>query len=90
MVLDVESLPSFGRIFIYGVLEFEWEHNLDLTLSATHIFISGGRLIVGWEVRRGGREGGGEEEGFSGGWKKSKIGDQLDLSCLSVCLYICI
>ena len=53
MVLDVEAgdLPEFGRIWVYGVLEFEWEGGLDLKLSATHIFISGGRLIVGWEVR---------------------------------------
>ena len=46
----MENLPQFGRIYIYGVLEFKWEDPLNYTLSATHILISGGRLIVGWEV----------------------------------------
>ena len=51
MVLDVEDLPEFNRIFIFGVLEFDVQGAQDLKLSATHIFISGGRLIMGWPVR---------------------------------------
>ena len=52
MVADT-ALPTINKLYIYGTLEFE--HNmvkdkyLDLTLSASHILISGGRLIVGWE-----------------------------------------
>ena len=52
MVAD-STLPKINKLYIEGTLEFE--HNqvegeyLDLTLSATHILISGGRLIVGWE-----------------------------------------
>ena len=51
VVLDVEDLPEFNRIFIFGVLEFDVQGAQDLKLSATHIFISGGRLIMGWPVR---------------------------------------
>ena len=55
MVLDVESLPSFGKIFVEGVLEFEYQAKAEssdyftFSLLCDHIIINGGRVIVGWE-----------------------------------------
>ncbi|XP_066276424.1 fibrocystin-L-like [Branchiostoma lanceolatum] len=51
LVLGDADLPKLGKLYIYTVLEL-WDpanpYNRDYTLEATHIFIQGGRLIVGW------------------------------------------
>nr|XP_039260770.1 fibrocystin-L-like [Styela clava] len=45
-----QNLPKMNKLWIEGVLEIDWDdEDLSLTLSATHIVIMGGRLIVGWE-----------------------------------------
>ena len=55
MVYDVDVSPVLDRVYIYGVLEFEWKFDDETdtypnhTLECTHLFISGGRLIIGWE-----------------------------------------
>ena len=51
-MLDVEDLPEFNKIYIDGVLEFQSSVNNDLKLSATHIIIQGGRLVVGFPVNK--------------------------------------
>ncbi|XP_035685638.1 fibrocystin-L-like [Branchiostoma floridae] len=50
LVLGDEDLPKLGKLYIYTVLEL-WDPSnpyRDYTVEATHIFIQGGRLIVGW------------------------------------------
>ena len=54
VVLDIEKPPRFKQVWIYGVLEFDVDVNpengkpYDFVFAASHIVISGGRLIVGW------------------------------------------
>ena len=49
------SLPIINKLYIYGVLELEYQINpetedyFNFILNCSHIIISGGRLIVGWE-----------------------------------------
>ncbi|CAH1247131.1 PKHD1L1 [Branchiostoma lanceolatum] len=51
LVLGDNDLPALGQLHIVTVLEL-WDPNQpytrDYTLQATHIFIQGGRLVVGW------------------------------------------
>ncbi|XP_064639845.1 fibrocystin-L-like [Lineus longissimus] len=52
VVVDTD-IPPLNKLYIYGVLEFEYlpinGTYLNATLDATHIMIMGGRLIVGHE-----------------------------------------
>ncbi|XP_064635071.1 fibrocystin-L-like [Lineus longissimus] len=46
-----EPLPKFTKVYVYGVLEFNNTNpELNVELSATHIFVSGGRLIAGFST----------------------------------------
>ncbi|XP_078699976.1 fibrocystin-L-like [Branchiostoma floridae x Branchiostoma belcheri] len=51
LVLGDEDVPKLGKLYIYTVLEL-WDpdnpYTRDYTLEAEHIFIQGGRLVVGW------------------------------------------
>ena len=47
MVADT-TLPSLGKLIIYGTLELEYFMNF--VLNATHIVVAaGGNLIIGWK-----------------------------------------
>ncbi len=54
MVADT-TLPIINKLYIYGVLELEYQTNpttgtyYNFVLNCSIIFISGGRLVVGWE-----------------------------------------
>ncbi len=54
MVADTQ-LPTMNKLYIDGVLELEYQINsatgqyYNFVLSCDIIFISGGRLIIGWE-----------------------------------------
>ncbi|XP_078698697.1 fibrocystin-L-like isoform X2 [Branchiostoma floridae x Branchiostoma belcheri] len=52
LVLGDADVPKLGKLYIYTVLEL-WDpsnpYTRDYTLEASHIFIQGGRLVVGWE-----------------------------------------
>ena len=54
VVFDVEEALVFDKMFIYGTLEFEYQDKPNTTtpynfnLTATHIVINNGRMIVGW------------------------------------------
>ncbi|XP_064635838.1 fibrocystin-L-like [Lineus longissimus] len=44
-----EPLPKFTKVYVYGVIEFNHTNpDLNVVFSATHIFVSGGRLIAGY------------------------------------------
>ena len=55
MVVDHDALlPVINKLYVYGTLEVEHKPDTDgnykeIVLNCSHIFINGGRLIVGWE-----------------------------------------
>jgi hypothetical protein len=45
-------LPKFTKVYVYGVIEFNNTNpDLKVELSATHIFVSGGRIVAGYSVK---------------------------------------